>query len=366
MDNQGKLIEDVFGRDSESDLSEAGDLGDFGEDDLLPTTSAAAIREVAALPSFKKSLPLARGDEDDEEQDDDYEPVNRDRLPPRKPKKSKRMPSRQPRKRTRTDPSDEQQEEEAVKLAPALQEFEDTLNSLKNKRRVVEYNEMEADDIIEQIVRSMQDAAARDKESNMRREPATAKLKMLASVLGLLEKPYLHEQLLEHEMLTAIRLWLEPLPDGSLPSMSIRRPLIECLAKLPTTTELIRESRVGRVIMFYYRCERETPELKKVAAQLIGTWSRRVLGTGGNRTVNVNSRDTFDNEEKALEEDDMGKRNRAGDLGYVPKTARIPQSNRNTYTVAPASKVVETYSEKSGDDMFRRITQQLARSKNRK
>eukprot|EP00158_Paraphelidium_tribonemae_P002537 Partr_v1_DN25450_c1_g1_i3_m53441 len=188
MDNQGKLIEDVFGRDSESDLSEAGDLGDFGEDDLLPTTSAAAIREVAALPSFKKSLPLARGDEDDEEQDDDYEPVNRDRLPPRKPKKSKRMPSRQPRKRTRTDPSDEQQEEEAVKLAPALQEFEDTLNSLKNKRRVVEYNEMEADDIIEQIVRSMQDAAARDKESNMRREPATAKLKMLASVLGLLEK----------------------------------------------------------------------------------------------------------------------------------------------------------------------------------
>lgn len=92
----------------------------------------------------------------------------------------------------------------------------------------------------------MRNAAANDVESNESRKPATAKLKLLPRVKELLEKyasflslksylfvrSYLYEQLLDHETVECIRYWLEPLPDGSLPSINIRNFLFDVLSKV--------------------------------------------------------------------------------------------------------------------------------------
>jgi hypothetical protein len=45
----------------------------------------------------------------------------------------------------------------------------------------------------------------------------------------------LHEQFLENQILEAIKLWLEPLPDGSLPSLDIQNDMLDILAKVSDT-----------------------------------------------------------------------------------------------------------------------------------
>lgn len=50
----------------------------------------------------------------------------------------------------------------------------------------------------------------------------------------------LHEQFLENQILEAIKLWLEPLPDGSLPSLDIQNDMLDILAKVSDTALVIR------------------------------------------------------------------------------------------------------------------------------
>lgn len=103
----------------------------------------------------------------------------------------------------------------------------------------------------------MKDAAYNDIAANEDKRPAIAKLKMLNTVTAALTKyvsnkcecseyigfmitlffflPFrtnLHEQFLENQILEAIKLWLEPLPDGSLPSLDIQNDMLDILAKV--------------------------------------------------------------------------------------------------------------------------------------
>lgn len=48
----------------------------------------------------------------------------------------------------------------------------------------------------------------------------------------LFTRTHLHEQFLENQILEAIKLWLEPLPDGSLPSLDIQTEMLDILAKV--------------------------------------------------------------------------------------------------------------------------------------
>lgn len=45
-------------------------------------------------------------------------------------------------------------------------------------------------------------------------------------------RTHLHEQFLENQILEAVKLWLEPLPDGSLPSLDIQTEMLDILAKV--------------------------------------------------------------------------------------------------------------------------------------
>lgn len=115
----------------------------------------------------------------------------------------------------------------------SMREFEDTVASLKPKRRKNEdFESTDMDDAIAKLESDMRNACADDIEANRRNEPATAKLKMLSRVVGFMEKSALHETMMENDILSATRMWLEPLPDGSLPALDIRRQLLQILSKV--------------------------------------------------------------------------------------------------------------------------------------
>jgi len=258
-----------------------------------------------------------------------------------------------------------------------MQEFESTLASLKNKRRRDDNESTEIDEILAKLESDMRMACMEDAEANKNGRAATSKLKMLNRVLAVLEKSVWHDQIMENELLGAVRMWLEPLPDGSLPSLDIRRNLLFALNKMPITTEYLRESRIGRVVMFMYKCEKEVPELRKMAGELINKWSRPILARAGRSTNVLDLLPTSPVEgprpmadegfvhalRSCASESFFRSRNRVGDRGYVTKRAVIPQVIRSEFKVVPKSVVDFDDMKSKSESGFRNISQQLNKSR---
>jgi transcription factor SPN1 len=89
----------------------------------------------------------------------------------------------------------------------------------------------------------------------------------------------MQEILLDNQVLDCIKKWLEPNIRGHLAVHSLRKRLLELLAMLPIETSHLRESGLGRIVMFYYTRDREALDIRKLAGDLVATWSRPIIGT---------------------------------------------------------------------------------------
>jgi transcription factor SPN1 len=136
-----------------------------------------------------------------------------------------------------------------------------------------------ADAEIEQMRKAMTDAAEADNEGRQRGEPARHKLKLLPKVVALLNKNHLKESLVDPEinLLEAVRFFLEPLSDGSLPAYDIQKELFAALARLPINKDSLVASGIGKVILFYVKSKRPEIAIKRQAERLFADWTRPIL-----------------------------------------------------------------------------------------
>ncbi len=119
----------------------------------------------------------------------------------------------------------------------AQRDIDDILKRLKPIRPKVAadlQNEVEVDEVINALVESMRSAALNDQELNRQGVPAIAKLKLLPSAMIHLNKTHWYPQFLDANILECIKFWLEPLGDGSLPSLDIQQNMMNVLVKVPT------------------------------------------------------------------------------------------------------------------------------------
>lgn len=80
------------------------------------------------------------------------------------------------------------------------------------------------------------------------------------------------------EFLSVVREYLEPLNDGSLPSLNVQRTIIEQLSRMDgIDTEILKESGLGKVVNFYTRYPKVEREIARKANQLIDKWSRPII-----------------------------------------------------------------------------------------
>lgn len=126
---------------------------------------------------------------------------------------------------------------------------------------------------------------------------------------------------LDNQVLDVIKKWLEPNIRGHLSVPSIRKRLLEILKSLPIETVHLRESGLGRIVMFYYQRKSESLEIRKLAGDLITTWSRPILGTSlnysemiQNATSTASGNDQIDSHStiKRLQSDNFKKMARSG------------------------------------------------------
>lgn len=127
--------------------------------------------------------------------------------------------------------------------------------------------------------RRMTEAAQADNEGRERGEPAIHKLKLLPEVVALLNRNNLQNNLVDPDinLLQAVRFFLEPLNDGSMPAYNIQRELFNVLARLPITKDSLVASGIGKVINFYTKTNRAEGSIKRQAEKLIGEWTRPIL-----------------------------------------------------------------------------------------
>ncbi|KAL3904174.1 MAG: hypothetical protein SGILL_010169, partial [Bacillariaceae sp.] len=175
-----------------------------------------------------------------------------------------------------------QLEAEADEDDPILQ----AINKLKKKKKVQKkYTELEED--AKPFLADMQLAAEEDEEAVSQRRPALKKLMMLDTVCDTLAKRDMHRPLLDHDLLTICKRWVQPLPNGQLGNVTVRQRLFESIAQLTggengITASDLKRSDFGKVTMRLYMHRDETPGMKRQLKSLIDQWSRPIFQKSSN------------------------------------------------------------------------------------
>ncbi|KAJ3919931.1 transcription factor iws1, partial [Lentinula edodes] len=210
-----------------------------------------------------------------------------------------------------------------------------------------------ADDEVARLRETMNNAAEEDMKANQEKLPATAKLRFLAEAMETLRKASLAQSIIDNNLLDAVKRWLEPLPDRSLPALNIQRELFVTLRKMEfIDSSVIKESGLGPLVLFYTKCQRVQPDVKRVANELVSIWSRPIIKRSASyRDRVVPTMNNMDVDDGAPGSQSLSQsqsqyrpeklnailaRAREEDKNKIRKNAvSIPQSSLGTYTVAP-------------------------------
>ncbi|XP_078140286.1 protein IWS1 homolog isoform X2 [Centroberyx gerrardi] len=212
----------------------------------------------------------------------------------------------------------------------------------------------DADDVVSAMITKMNEAAEEDRTLNSQKKPALKKLTLLPTVVMHLKKQDLKETFIDSGVMSAIKEWISPLPDKSLPALRIREELLRILQELPSVSqETLKHSGIGRSVMFLYKHPKESRSNKDLALKLINEWSRPIFGltsnykgmtreerqqrdldqqmpqrrrlSSGGQTPRRDLEKQLTGEEKAL---------RPGDPGFCAR-ARVPMPSNKDYVVRP-------------------------------
>ena len=128
----------------------------------------------------------------------------------------------------------------------------------------------------------MTSAVKHDIEDKEAGRPATRKLTMLQEVVAAFRSKDMRMNM-DGEILKALRFWLEPLPDRSLPAYDIQRELFQILVEMPDIKyDELRISGLGKLLNFYIRDARPQQHIRFTAQKLYENWSRPILEKSNN------------------------------------------------------------------------------------
>ena len=164
----------------------------------------------------------------------------------------------------------------------AVREVEDqnpmsqTLSTMK-KRKSEEWGEEMKAELAQELLAQMDRAAAEDDEAFQKGAPAISKLKSLQHVQKMVGIKVLQPTLLEYDLLSVLKRWIEPKDTATLTSMQVRTAVYDMLRKLPCEVVHLRRSGVGKTVMALLRHKAEVDQNKQILGEIIEKWNRMVF-----------------------------------------------------------------------------------------
>ncbi|KAF4168334.1 hypothetical protein CNMCM6936_002790 [Aspergillus lentulus] len=286
---------------------------------------------------------------------------------------------RRDRKKRDATPEDEELLDPATRRRRALDRAMDEALKKPTKRRFRKADgidlEQMADAEIEDMRKRMTHAAQMDANNRREGRPAMHKLKMLPEVVSLLNRNQYVNSLVDPEinLLEAVKFFLEPLDDGSLPAYNIQRDLMTALGKLPINKETLIASGIGKVIVFYTKSKRPEPGIKRMAERLLAEWTRPILQRSDDYSKRVYQEAEYDPRKlttRTTSAQASVAEARSREL-LPPRLANRARAEitHTSYTIVPRPTVVQESKfarplGASGEDRFRRMrARQIAASK---
>ncbi|KAJ2926812.1 hypothetical protein H1R20_g10281, partial [Candolleomyces eurysporus] len=240
----------------------------------------------------------------------------------------------------------------------------------RKKKKDDEVLDSFADAEVARLRENMNSAADEDIRANSEKNPAMSKLKLLPEAMETLRKASLAQSMIDNNLLEAVRRWLEPLPDRSLPALNIQRELFTTIRKMEfIDSSVLKESGLGRIVLFYTKCKRVHPDIARIAGDLVSIWSRPIIKRSASyrdRIIPVAS--SGEEPLRAAERlNAILARAKEADKNRVRKNAvAIPQRELGNYTVAPKQSMSRSSTSVDVDVERRRKNAERLRSLTRK
>lgn len=144
----------------------------------------------------------------------------------------------------------------------------------------------EVEDEVKVFLQKMEVAAEDDEASVADRVPATKKLIMLSDVCDMLTRRDMQRILLDFDLLTVCKRWIQPLPNGALGNVTVRQRLLDAISKMTGESGInasdLKRSELGKTVMVLYKHRSETPAMKRLLKGLVEQWSRPIFQKSGN------------------------------------------------------------------------------------
>ncbi|KAJ3479528.1 hypothetical protein NLI96_g8997 [Meripilus lineatus] len=366
MTDRDELERDIFGSDSE--------LSDIDE---------PAQRQRRASPAGGEEVESS-GDSADEYVQENRPPKGKARKRRRGDEEGGRRPTQKKRKRrqpveevdlSQLPPEQASKRKLDMQIEAILKPKKASRPKRKKKDADEDVLDRAADEEVSRLREAMLAAAADDEQANKEKLPATAKLRLLPQVMEVLRKTALAQSIIDNNLLEGVRRWLEPLPDKSLPALDIQKEFFPTLRKMEfIDTNVLKESKLGRVIIFYTKSKKVTPDIGRLANDLVSTWSRPIIKRSASyrdRQIPIASIDVDGTGRSGEKLNTILARAKESDKNRVRKNAvSIPQREMGSYSVAPrtnagfnkanASVDVDIERRKKNADRLRSLTRKMS------
>ncbi|CAO3610239.1 unnamed protein product [Cunninghamella echinulata] len=309
--------------------------------DTTSTTNLTSVN-VQKLPSFKKR-------ERTEEEEAQLQKIKQELKQRRREEGGDEVPE---------EPLDPEQ----IIRNEVAEAFEKALKSgvKKRKKRADEEDlERSMDEELHNLRERMKVAAETDVIANQQQKPAIAKLKMIDEVKTTLNNSSLFDSILDNQLLDAIRLWLEPLPDRALPSLEIQNELLEILDKLPAAAEHLRESGIGKIVLFYKKSTRAETSVQRKADHLVAKWTRLVLKRSESYRERRHESQEYSKEEMLHKRKRFRMEDAAKDIDETKLHVNIPLPVAPDYDIVPRSTVRADKSRSVKNHPYKRLKSRM-------
>lgn len=236
-----------------------------------------------------------------------------------------------------------------------------TLVDMKRKR-YDEWSDEKKSHIAQELLVQMDRAVVEDEELFRSGSAAIVKVKALPRVQALVGIKGLQPTLLDHDLLTALRKWIEPRDKATLPALTVRTAVYDMLRKLPCQLDHLRRSGIGKTVMALVKHNHETDTNKQLLNEIVEKWNRLIFNKSSDarsrtqrmasaasgpvkmssastqQSVNAGSRSGGTNsEQRGLDEILSGQHSRKIDDEF--NRVRVPFSSGFMFSVRPESTV---------------------------